>query len=156
MNRLYALSLSTLTALVTIVACSPTENPPPQAHIKEPTIYFRNGLEIQVGENVVPIHGVEACPYGLAAPAGAVVNMNDAKCLRLADDTEQVVVMLDMPDGIVQEEWTVRRDGPSKPYEPAFKHVSLLRPDGTRITITDKSDKLLDKCYEYEAAHVCI
>ena len=156
MNRLYALSLSTLTALVTIVACSPTENPSLQAHTKEPTIYFRNGLEIQVGENVVPIHGVEACPYGLAAPGGSVVNMNDAKCLRLADDTEQVVVMLDMPDGIVQEEWTVRRDGPSKPYEPAFKHVSLLRPDGTRITITDKSDKLLDKCYEYEAAHVCI
>jgi hypothetical protein len=41
-------------------------------------------------------------------------------------------------------------------HEPAFKNVSLLRPDGTRITITDKSDTLLDKCYEYQAAHVCI
>lgn len=156
MNRLYAFSLSTLVALVTIAACSPAENHALHTHTKEPTIYFRNGLEIQIGENAVPIHGVEACPYGLAAPAGAVVDMNDSKCLRLSDDTQQVVVVLDMPGGTVQEEWTVRRDAPSKPNEPAFKHVSLLRPDGTRITITDKSDKLLDKCYEYEAAHVCI
>ena len=63
---------------------------------------------------------------------------------------------LDLPSGQVQEEWTVRRDGPSQPNEPAFKHVSLLRPDGSRITISDKSDKLLDKCYAYEAAHVCL
>ncbi len=156
MHRLSALSLSALTALVTIVACSPAENPLPQAHIKEPTIYFRNGLEITMDNVTVPIRGVQDCPYGLAAPAGAVVAMNDARCIRLSDDTQQITVMLDMPSGIEQEEWTVRRDASSKPDEPAFKHVSLLRPDGSRITITDKSDKLLDKCYEYKAAHVCI
>jgi hypothetical protein len=33
-------------------------------------------------------------------------------------------VMLDMPGGIVQEEWTVRRDALSKLHEPAFKSVS--------------------------------
>lgn len=156
MNRLCTLSLSALTALVTIVACSPSENSPLQTYIKEPTIYFRHGLEITVGNTTVPIQGVEDCPYGLAAPAGAVVNMNDAKCIRLSDDTQQISVILDMPSGIVQEEWTVRRDGPSQPDEPAFKNVSLLRPDGSRITITDKSDKLLDKCYAFKAAHVCI
>ncbi len=157
MNRFYALSISVLTALATIAACQPFEDRPAQAaQIKEPTIYFRNGLEISLGDISVPIHGVQECPYGLAAPAGAVVEMNDAKCIRLSDDTEQIVVMLDMPGGIVQEAWTVRRDAPSKPHEPAFKNVSLLRPDGTRITITDKSDRLLDKCYEYQAAHVCI
>ncbi|WP_043002946.1 hypothetical protein [Comamonas testosteroni] len=157
MNRFYALSISVLTALVTIAACQPFEDRPAQtAQIKEPTIYFRNGLEISLGDISVPIHGVQECPYGLAAPAGAVVEMNDAKCIRLSDDTEKIVVMLDMPGGVVQEAWTVRRDAPSKPHEPAFKNVSLLRPDGTRITITDKSDRLLDKCYEYQAAHVCI
>ena len=157
MNRFYALSISVLTALVTIAACQPFEDRPAQAaQIKEPTIYFRNGLEISLGDISVPIHGVQECPYGLAAPAGAVVEMNDAKCIRLSDDTEQIVVMLDMPDGVVREAWTVRRDAPSKPHEPAFKNVSLLRPDGTRITITDKSHRLLDKCYEYQAAHVCI
>lgn len=156
MNRFYALCLSTLSAIATIAACTPAEDHKPQASVQEPIIYFRNGLEITVGEAIVPIRGVQECPYGLAAPAGAVVNMNDAKCIRLAEDTEQIVVMLDMPDGVVQEEWTIRRDGPRKPHEPAFKHVSLLRPDGSRITITDKSDKLLDKCYEYKAAHVCI
>lgn len=157
MNRFHALSISVLTALVTIAACQPFEDRPAQAvQIKEPTIYFRNGLEISLGDISVPIHGVQECPYGLAAPAGAVVEMNDAKCIRLSDDTEQIVVMMDMPDGVVQEAWTVRRDAPSKPHEPAFKNVSLLRPDGTRITITDKSDRLLDKCYEYQAAHVCI
>lgn len=156
MHRFYALSLCALTALVTIVACSPAENSSPQAQIKEPTIYFRNGLEITVGELTVPIHGIQDCPYGLAAPAGAVVPTNDAKCIRLSSDTEHIMVTLDLPSGIVQEEWTVRRDAPSKPDEPVFKNVSLLRPDGSRITITDRSDKLLDKCYEYKAAHVCI
>ena len=157
MNRFYALSISVLTALVTVAACKPSQDRPAQAaYTKEPTIYFRNGLEITLGDASVPIHGVEECPYGLAAPAGAVVELNDAKCIRLSDDTERIVVMLDMPGGIVREEWTVRRDAPSKPHEPAFKNVSLLRPDGSRITITDKSDRLLDKCYEYQAAHVCI
>ena len=157
MNRFYALSISVLTALVTVAACKPSQDRPAQAaYTKEPTIYFRNGLEITVGGAVVPIHGVQDCPYGLAAPAGAVSVIDSAKCIRLADDTQQIQVLLDLPSGQVQEEWTVRRDGPSQPNEPAFKHVSLLRPDGSRITISDKSDKLLDKCYAYEAAHVCL
>ncbi|MDR3065093.1 MAG: hypothetical protein LBV05_06200 [Comamonas sp.] len=157
MNRFYAHCIAVLTTLVTIAACQPPEDRPAQAaHLKEPTIYFRNGLEIALGGISVPVRGVQQCPYALAAPAGTVVEMNDAKCIRLSDDTEQIVVMLEMPEGVVQEAWTVRRDAPSKLHEPAFKNVSLLRPDGTRITLTDKSDRLLDKCYEYQAAHVCI
>ena len=156
MKRIPAFLLTSLAAMAAIAACTPAEDHSVQTSFKEPTIYFRNGLEITLGDASVPIHGVEECPYGLAAPAGAVVELNDAKCIRLSDDTERIVVMLDMPGGIVREEWTVRRDAPSKPHEPAFKNVSLLRPDGTRITITDKSDTLLDKCYEYQAAHVCI
>lgn len=156
MKRLPAFLLTSLTALMVVAACTPSEDHPAQAFVKEPTIYFRNGLEITVGDVSVPIHGLQDCPYGLAAPAGAVSVIDDAKCIRLADDTRQIQVLLDLPSGQVQEEWTVRRDAPSLPYEPAFKHVSLLRPDGSRITITDKSDKLLDKCYAYNAAHVCL
>ena len=156
MNRLPAFLLTSLAALAAIAACTPSEDHSVKATFKEPTIYFRNGLEITVGDASVPIHGMQDCPYGLAAPVGAVTAMNDAKCIRLADDTQQIQVLLDLPSGQVQEEWAVRRDGPSQPNEPAFKHVSLLRPDGSRITITDKSDKLLDKCYAYEAAHVCL
>jgi hypothetical protein len=82
MNRFYALSISVLTALVTVAACKPSQDRPAQAaYTKEPTIYFRNGLEITLGDASVPIHGVEECPYGLAAPAGAVVELNDAKCI---------------------------------------------------------------------------
>ena len=156
MKRIPAFLLTSLAALAAIAACTPAEDHSVQTSFKEPTIYFRNGLEITVGGAVVPIHGVQDCPYGLAAPAGAVSVIDSAKCIRLADDTQQIQVLLDLPSGQVQEEWTVRRDGPSQPNEPAFKHVSLLRPDGSRITISDKSDKLLDKCYAYEAAHVCL
>ena len=156
MKRLPAILLTSLAALTAIAACTPSEDHPVKAFIKEPTIYFRNGLEITVGDTTVPIHGLQDCPYGLAAPAGAVSVIDDAKCIRLADDTREIRVLLDLPTGQVQEEWTVRRDGPSQPEEPAFKHVSLLRPDGSRITITDKSHKLLDKCYAYNSAHVCL
>ena len=82
--------------------------------------------------------------------------VDGAKCIRLADDTKEIQVMLELPSGPVREDWSVRRDAPSQPNEPAFKYVSLLRPDGSRITITDKSHKLLDKCYAYDAAHVCL
>ncbi|MDL5034868.1 hypothetical protein [Comamonas resistens] len=156
MKRFPAFFLTSLAALAAIAACTPSEDHSVKASFKEPTIYFRNGLEITVNDEAVPIHGLQECPYGLAAPAGAVSVVDGAKCIRLADDTKEIQVMLELPSGPVREDWSVRRDAPSQPNEPAFKYVSLLRPDGSRITITDKSHKLLDKCYAYDAAHVCL
>lgn len=156
MKRIPAFLLTSLAALAAIAACTPAEDHSVQTSFKEPTIYFRNGLEITVNDAAVPIHGLQECPYGLAAPAGAVSVVDGAKCIRLADDTKEIQVMLELPSGPVREDWSVRRDAPSQPNEPAFKYVSLLRPDGSRITITDKSHKLLDKCYAYDAAHVCL
>ncbi len=158
MKRLSALALLSLAVLS---GCNPSANPPqagaplPQAAAKEPTIYFRNGFEIKVGGEAVAVRGLEECPFGLAVPAGAVSSVDQGKCIKLADETQTITVVLDLPEGETQEEWKVSRDAPSTSREAAFRHVSLYRPDGERITITENAEKLLDKCYVYQAAHVC-
>lgn len=153
MKRLSALALLSL-AVLSGCNQSATSSQPVQA-AQEPTIYFRNGFEIKVGGEAVAVHGLEECPFGLAVPAGAVSNVDQGKCIKLADETQAIAVVLDLPGGEVQEEWKVSRDAPSVSGEAAFRHVSLYRPGGERITITENAEKLLDKCYVYQAAHVC-
>jgi hypothetical protein len=156
MKRLSALALLSLAVLS---GCNPSATPAqaPQAAsaTREPTIYFRNGFEIKVGDKAVAVHGLEECPFGLAVPAGAVSSVDQGKCIKLADETKAITVVLDLPEGEVREEWRVSRDAPSTSREAAFRYVSLYRPDGERITITENVEKLLDKCYVYQAAHVC-
>lgn len=150
------LSVLLLTSFALLTGCEEIESKQATSPAKEPTIYFRHGFEIDVAGVAVPIHGVEDCPFGLAAPAGAVTAKDQAKCIKLADDTDHISVTLDFPSGAMAEVWKVTRDAPSRPNEAAFKHVSLYRPDGERITITQNADRMLDRCYVYEAAHVCM